>query len=268
MNRIDKKFIELKKNHGKKAFLAFVTAGDPDLKTTENIVIALARCGVDIMELGVPFSDPMADGPTIQKASERALKNKVSLEDILRLVKRLRKDTQLPLVLMSYYNPIFKYGTKRFVQDAVRVGVDGVIVPDLPPEEAGDLIDVSRKMDFATIFLLSPTSTKERIRLIARESTGFIYYVSLTGVTGAREKLPERELFSNINEIKRYTTKPVCAGFGISKPEQARRLCRVSDGVIVGSAIVRLIEENIGKKSLIDRVERFVKRMADAVHVE
>ena len=265
MNRIDKKFIELS-NHGKKAFVAFITAGDPDLRGTEELVLSLTRCGVDIVELGVPFSDPMADGPTIQKASERALKNKVSLKGILRLVKRLRTNTQIPLVLMSYYNPIFKYGTKKFVKDAVKVGVDGVIVPDLPPEEAKDLLNISRKSDFATIFLLSPTSTEERIRLIAKESTGFIYYVSLTGVTGAREDLPEEELFSMLREIKKYNTKPICGGFGISRPEQAKRLCSISDGVIVGSAIVKIIEENLDKEYLIGRVEKFVKGIAGAIH--
>ena len=265
MNRIDKKFIELNAN-GKKAFVAFITAGDPDLRVTEELVLSLTRCGVDIVELGVPFSDPMADGPTIQRASERALKNKVSLEGILRLVKRLRTNTQIPLALMSYYNPIFKYGINRFVKDAVKDGVDGVIVPDLPPEEAKDLLNISRKLDFATIFLLSPTSTEERIKLIAKESTGFIYYVSLTGVTGAREELPEEELFFMIREIKKYTAKPICVGFGISRSGQAKRLCRISDGVIVGSAIVRMIEGNLGKGYLVGRVEKFVKGIAGAIH--
>ncbi|MDP3787020.1 MAG: tryptophan synthase subunit alpha [Candidatus Omnitrophota bacterium] len=264
MNRIDKKFTELKKR-GKKALIVFITAGDFGLSTTKRLVLGLSKSDADIIELGVPFSDPIADGPTIQASSERALKRGTKLRDIIKLVRSLRVSTGIPIVLMTYYNPVLRYGLKKFVSDCERSGVDGVIVPDLPPEEAGELITTSKGKKFSTIFLLSPTSTKERIKLVSNKSKGFIYYVSLTGITGARAKLPD-EIISRVRIIKKYTKKPICVGFGVSTPEQVRQISKVADGVIVGSAMVKLIEKHAGRKDLLDAVGRYVKKLGEATH--
>jgi len=264
MNRIDKKFIELKKR-GKKALIVFITAGDFGLSTTKKLTIRLAESGADIIELGVPFSDPIADGPTIQASSERSLKRGTKLRDIIKLVRDLRALTRVPIVLMTYYNPVLRYGLKKFVSDCEKDGVDGVIVPDLPPEEADELTAASKGREFSTIFLLSPTSAKERIKLISSRSKGFIYYVSLTGITGARAKLPA-ELISRVRIIKKHTNKPVCVGFGVSTPGQVREICKAADGVIVGSAMVKLIERHSGRKDLLDAAGRYVKKLGEATH--
>jgi len=261
VNRIDNKFNELK-SRGRKAFIAYVTAGDPDLAVTKKIVLQLEASGVDILELGIPFSDPIADGPTIQAASYRALAGKATLKKIFAMVRGLRFTTDMPLVFMTYYNPVLRYGLKEFFASCRKCGVDGVIVPDLPCEEAADLIKFARLEKVATIFLSSPTSTPERIKDIARNSKGFIYYVSLTGVTGARRELPD-DIASKVREIRSVTDKPVAVGFGVSSPKQAAWIARVSDGVIVGSAIVEIIGE---KKSIVPRVYRFAKSIAKAVH--
>ena len=262
MSRIGEKFEELRLK-GEKAFIAFITAGDPDLETTGSLVMELEKRGVDIIELGVPFSDPLADGPTIQAASERALKNKVCLKDILGLVKNLRGRMESPLVLMTYYNPVYKYGLEKFAGDAARAGVDGVIIPDLPPEEGKELKAHAGKVGLDTIFLVAPTSTPERIKLVAENSTGFIYYVSLTGVTGARDKLTGT-IKPTLRKIRRFTKKPVAVGFGISKPYQVREVASFAEGVIVGSAIVRKIEENLGHRGLTRQVGSFVERLVRA----
>jgi len=263
MNRIDQKFKSLKKQK-KKAFIAFITAGDPSLKVTEELVLAFEESGVDIVELGVPFSDPLADGPTIQAASYRALKNKINIPRIFNLVKRIRKVSDIPICLMTYYNPVFYCGDARFVREAKSAGVDGVIIPDLPPEEAGALIKESKKKDFSTIFFLSPETKKERIKIIEKASTGFVYYVSIAGVTGARKALP-KTLKENLKKIKRVVKKPLCVGFGISTGSQAKEISEVSDGVIVGSAIIKQIIKNKGKKNLASSVARFVKGLAKNV---
>lgn len=259
-NRIEEKFKQLRKQ-GKKAFIAFVTAGDPSLTVTRKLVLSFENCGVDIVELGVPFSDPMADGPVIQAASQRALKKKTNLKKILKLVLEIRRESSIPIALMSYYNPIFHFGIKQFVLKAVKSGVDGVIIPDLPAEEAKDLIILARKNKLATIFFVSPASSNERIKLAAKVSTGFIYYVSLTGTTGQNLSLP-KGLLNNIRLVKKYTQKPVCVGFGISHSQQVKKLSRVCDGVIVGSAIVKQIEKSSGKHNLIENVSRFVFNLA------
>ena len=265
MNRIDKKFKELKKR-GKKAFIAYVTAGDPNLLTTKKVVLALEDAGVDIIELGIPFSDPLADGPVIQAASHRALQKRVTLKKIFALVHGLRKATDIPIAFMTYYNPILKHGVEKFVKSCKYNGVDGAIIPDLPFEEAGDLIRCARREKVATIFLAAPTSTRKRIKDIVKNSTGFIYYVSLTGVTGARRKLPP-EVVSNVWTIKSTTRKPVAVGFGISAPGQARSIARIADGVIVGSAIVKIIADNQkNNKALISKVSNFAKALARAIH--
>ncbi len=263
MNRIDKRFKELKKIK-KKAFIVYITAGDPDLNMTEKLSIEMERCGVDILELGVPFSDPIADGPTIQAASQRALSNHANLKSILSLVKRIRKNTDIPIALMTYYNPVYAYGIKNFVYDARVCGVDGVIIPDLPPEEAGDLITCSKKRNFKNIFFLSPTSSMERVRLVSAKSSGFIYYVSLTGVTGARSSLPA-EIVKNIRRIKRVTKKPVCVGFGVSNSSQVRNIAKIADGVIVGSAVIKCLERNKKKRDSHKRVGSLVRNLAKAI---
>jgi len=262
-NRIDAKFSVLRRNK-KKAFIVFITAGDPNLAVTEKLIYAFDRIGVDIIELGVPFSDPLADGPTIQAASERSLKHHVSLEKILQLVKKVRKRTDIPIVLMTYYNPVFHYGEESFIKKTSQCGVDGLIVPDLPPEEGETLIRLAKGSGLATIFFLSPTTTAQRIQSVVKKSTGFIYFVSLTGVTGARTQIP-KEIAVQVKKAKRYTSKPICVGFGISTPAQVKSVGRIADGVIIGSAIVNAIKKNRGKKTLVRNVSRFVSGLKGAV---
>jgi tryptophan synthase alpha chain len=259
MSRIDRTF-KILKNRGQVALIPFIVAGDPDLETTEALVLKMAERGADIIELGVPFSDPLADGPIIQAASQRALQNGVNLRDIFGLAERL-KGIDIPLVLMIYFNPILRYGLKEFAEGCQKSEVDGVVIPDLPPEEAGLWISEARRMDLDTIFLIAPTSPTERIRLVSRCSRGFIYYVSVTGVTGTRENLPE-EVGLAVKRIKEISQKPVAVGFGISTPEQAKTVSRFADGVIVGSAIVKIIGENLKSPDLIVRVGDFVSSLA------
>jgi len=244
VSRIETTFKRLKAQN-RKAFIPYIMAGDPSLEKTTDVVLMLERCGADIVELGVPFTDPLADGPTIQRAAERALKAGVTLRKVIGLVRELRLLTQIPIVLMTYYNPVFKYGEDRFVMDAVGSGVDGVIIPDLPYDEAEGIIRLSRKAGLSTIFLLAPTSTGERIRGAAKASRGFVYYVSITGITGARLLIDESTRES-IKAIRDVTNRPVAIGFGIATPEDARLVSEIGDGVIVGSAIVRKLNEAPG----------------------
>jgi tryptophan synthase alpha chain len=264
MNRIEAKFKELKKRK-KTALIPFITAGDPDLKTTKALVLEMERREADIIELGVPFSDPIADGPTIQEADIRSLKHRTSLSDVLNLAKDLRKKTEVPLVLMTYYNLLYNYGIERFVTQARKSGVDGVIAADLPIEEAGELKRYARRSNLDTIFLASPTSSPARLKLIVKETRGFIYYVSLTGVTGTREELAEG-LVSFLRRLKRLTKMPIAVGFGISKPEHIRKIRRYANGVVVGSAIVSVIEKNLKSKNLVKKVGNFVQRLAQACY--
>ena len=261
MSRIEAVFRKLKNKRG--AFIPFIVAGDPDLKTTEALVLKMAECGADIVELGVPFSDPLADGPTIQMASQWALKNGVNLKEIFRMAERL-KGISTPLVLMTYFNPVFQYGLKSFAEDCRRSGIDGVIIPDLSLDEAGPWVKEAKSFKLDTIFLLAPTSSPERIKLAGRYSRGFLYYVSITGVTGTRGKLPD-ELEAAIGQIRKYSQKPVAVGFGISTPEQIKEVSRIADGVIVGSAIVKIIEENVNHPDLARRVGSFVTSLAETL---
>jgi tryptophan synthase alpha chain len=228
---------------GRKAFVAFVTAGDPSLERTIEIALELEQGGVDVLELGVPFSDPLADGPVIQRSSERALRAGTTLLSVLRAVREIRKRSKLPLLLFSYYNPLLRYGLGRLVSDAVESGADGVLVTDLPPEEAGGWIETARRGSVDTVFLAAPTSPDDRLRRVAQASRGFVYAISRTGVTGERDALsPEaREL---VGRLRRLTDEPVALGFGISKPEQVHEAAAVADGVVVGSALVRFVEEH------------------------
>ncbi|MBI5809575.1 MAG: tryptophan synthase subunit alpha [Deltaproteobacteria bacterium] len=225
---------------GDKALITFITAGDPDIGATKRLVLLLERSGADIIELGIPFSDPMADGPTIQASSERAVKNGTTLSVVLNLVRDIRKKSGIPVVLFGYYNPIFSYGLKKFARDAKAAGVDGVLVVDLPPEEDGELKSELDREGVDLILLLTPTSDDRRMRLVASKANGFIYFVSVTGVTGARKNLPTH-IPGYIKEIRKYTRLPVAVGFGISTPHQAKEAAAYADAVVVGSALVNVI---------------------------
>ena len=245
--------------------MPYICAGDPSHEISRKLLLTLEAAGADLIELGVPFSDPIADGPTIQKASERALVDKISLREILDMVETLRQETQIPIALMTYYNPIFRMGDAEFCAAAHKAGVDGVIIPDLPPEEASTLLKVAPAHDLATIFLAAPTSSPERIRFIASVSTGFIYCVSVTGVTGARTSLSE-EIQPMIADLKKQTQKPICVGFGVSTSEQANTVARLADGVIVGSAIVNAIEGHLGDEAaILSSVKEFAEELAAGV---
>ncbi|TRZ96434.1 tryptophan synthase subunit alpha [bacterium] len=259
MNRIEKKFRDLKKEN-RKAFIVFITAGYPDLEVTRKLILEFSKEGVDIIELGIPFSDPLADGPIIQEASQVALKNNVHLRDILSLVKKIRRQVDTPIVFMTYYNPLFCFGEERFVRAAKDCGVDGVIIPDLPPEEGRSFLDLASKSCIDTILFISPTTTQARMKFISYLSRGFIYYVSLTGVTGPRQRLP-MDLKYNISIVKKLTNKPICVGFGVSSRKQVEQIYRIADGVIIGSAIVKKIRDNIGKSDLIEKTVNFVKSL-------
>ena len=262
IRRIAEKFVKLREKN-EKALIPFITAGDPDLKVTGELVLALEDAGADIIELGVPFSDPLADGPTIQASSQRALLAGVRLDKIFELVREIRKTTEVPIVLMSYYNPIYKYGTENFAAHAVSSGVDGVIISDLPPEEAAEWREHSQTYGLDTIFLAAPTSPRERIELVAQYTTGFIYCVSRTAVTGARDQLPEG-LEELVLRIKSLSDKPVVVGFGISNPQQVHQVGQWSDGVVVGSALVQIIEDNIAKGEFLEKAAKFINEMKKA----
>ena len=246
VSRIKKRFDELRKR-GEKAFIPYVMCGDPSLEKTGEMVLLLEEAGADAIELGVPFSDPLADGPVIQAAAARALAAGVSLRTAIDFVGKIRQKTALPLVLMTYYNPVFKYGVSSFAEDAARAGVDGVIVPDLPVEEAASLMESARRHALDTIFLAAPTSGDARLRKVARASRGFIYFVSITGITGARLALSASGLSASVSKLREFSGgRPVAIGFGVSTPEEAAMVAGLADGVIVGSAIVKRAAEDAG----------------------
>ncbi len=264
MSRIKNTFNRLKKK-GETALIPYVMAGDPDLATTKTLILEMEKAGCDIIELGAPFSDPLADGPTIQKAAIRSLKHHTSVADVLGLVADVRTSSKIPLILMTYYNLIFHYGEERFVRDAVASGLDGIILPDLPPEEAGLLMPLAKKAGLDTIFLLAPTSTGDRIKLVCKVSQGFVYYVSLTGVTGARAGV-QSSIEASLKKIKAATDKPVAVGFGISTPDQAAQIAHWgADGIIVGSALVKVIEEHSGTPELVPRAVNFARALKQGV---
>lgn len=239
MKRINAMFKKLAAR-GEKALIPYVTAGDPDLEITKNLVLEMSRQGADLIELGIPFSDPLADGPTIQAACQRALKQEVNLPKILDLVSTLRQETDIPLVLMGYYNPILCYGLERLAGDAASAGVDGFIIPDLPGEEAQDWHRAACDAGVAPIFLAAPTSGPERIRKIGALTRGFLYYVSVTGITGARTGLPD-DLKAALAQVRSLIKCPLAVGFGIATPAQVAELAPLVDGIVVGSAIVQKI---------------------------
>lgn len=245
----------------KKVFIAFITCGDPDLKTTAAAVLAAVENGADLIELGIPFSDPVAEGPVIQKANLRALKGDITVDKIFSFVEKIRNQVSVPLVFMTYANVVFSYGAKRFISTCKKIGIDGLILPDLPFEEKEEFLPFCRKYDVDLISLISPTS-KNRISMIAKEAQGFIYIVSSLGVTGIRNEI-KTDLLSIIETIRKNSNLPCAIGFGISTPDQAKKMADLSDGIIVGSAIVKLLEE-YGKKAP-KYIGEYVKSMKEAI---
>ncbi|SNZ08517.1 tryptophan synthase, alpha chain [Persephonella hydrogeniphila] len=245
----------------KKPLICYFMAGYPSMEKSYETAKALIDSGADILEVGVPFSDPVADGPTIQVAHEKAVKDGITPVNVFELTKKIKSEyPEIPLILMTYYNPIFIIGEQKFCQLAKENGADGFIVPDLPPEEAEEFKKTANSFGLATVFLLAPTSHQERITLVGRMSDGFIYYVSLTGITGARETLPWEELEKKVSQIKQITGKKVAVGFGVSKKEHTQKLSKISDGVIVGSAIVKL-----QGKGDIEGIRKLVKQLKEGM---
>jgi tryptophan synthase alpha chain len=259
MSRLDETFARLRAR-GERALLPYFMAGDPSLADTRRLMIEAARRGADVVELGVPFSDPLADGPVIQRAGTRALAGGATVARVLETVAGLRAEIDVPIVLLTYYNPVLAFGLKAFARTAVDAGVDGAIVADMPPEESDPLGTEATAAGLDLVYMVAPTSTVARVRLIARKSRGFIYVVSLTGVTGERQQLPA-DMATQIAAIRRETAMPVCVGFGISTPAQVATVGRVADGAAVGSAIVRLVESRAGSPTLVDDVGKFIAEL-------
>ncbi len=259
MGRIGERFEQLRER-GERALVPYLTAGDPDLAVTEALLLAMAESGADLIEIGVPFSDPIADGPTIQRSMERSLAGGTSLRRILELAKRVRAQIPLPLLLMGSANPFYAMGTDGFLDTAAEVGVDGIIVPDLPPEDGDTLYRAAEERGLDAVLLAAPTTTAERLAMLAERTRGFLYYVSLTGTTGARESLPP-ELEQGVRAARAACPVPVCVGFGVSTPAQAEAVGRFADGIVVGSAIVDRIEAASSPDEAVDAVARFVAEL-------
>ncbi|MFO0773640.1 MAG: tryptophan synthase subunit alpha [Nitrospiraceae bacterium] len=259
MSRLEVRFRSLAAKR-EQALITYIMAGDPSLSDTEALVLALEQAGADVIELGVPFSDPIADGPVIQQAADRALKSGTTLKKILAMTTGLRTKTQIPLVLMAYYNTIYAYGEAAFCRDAVVAGIDGLIVPDMPVEESGPLNALATPAGLDLIFLLAPTSTASRRTMVARASHGFVYYVSLTGITGA--KLTDMgDVEQNLNKIRKVSKVPVSVGFGVATPDDVKRLAKTADGVIVGSALVKRIAELPHNPTALTSIADFVRSL-------
>lgn len=263
MKRIEATFRALKAKK-EKALIVYLTAGDPNLAKTEELILGLDRAGVDIIEVGVPFSDPTADGPVIQAAAKRALDGGANLPDILHMIKRVRRTSQIPIVLFGYYNPLFIYGGEHFARKAAEAGVDGILVVDLPPEESAELRRYTDKAGIDYISLIAPTSGRKRIAAIAGKATGFLYYISITGVTGTATPQTEN-VKKDVGQIRRLTSLPVVVGFGISTPRQAAALAPHADGVVIGSAFVRMIAEAGAAGDLVPRICRYAADIKKAL---
>ena len=248
------------------ALVAYLTCGDPDLRTAREVALAAIDAGAEVIELGVPFSDPVADGPVIQRASERALKNGVSLDQVLKLAQDIRKESDAGLIVFSYLNPVMRMGLKRFVDDAANAGVDGALITDLPVEESDDYLRLMHKRNLATIFLAAPTSTDERLKRIAAASTGFVYAISRTGITGARKELAD-DTQKLVKRLRKFTDLPIAVGFGIASAEHFAAVGKFADAAVVGSAIVQTIEQNPGKEpqAVAEWIKRGVGRRSPAV---
>lgn len=259
MRRIQNAFTQLKQQ-GRKGFIPYITAGDPDLATTEQLLIELSHAGATVIELGVPFSDPMADGPVIQRASERALRNSFGLQQLLDMTARARKQIDTPIILFSYFNTLLQFGLQSLARAAADAGVDGVLVTDLIPEESGEFETELRAKDLDMIFLVAPTSTDERLRLVAQHASGFVYAVSRAGVTGTRETVSV-EAEKLVARMRSFTSLPIAVGFGISNVEQVRDVQRYADAVVVGSAIVAEMERLAGAPDLAKKIGDFARAL-------
>ena len=267
MSRLSPVFSQLKARN-ERALICYITAGDPSADLTVEIIKAIAEGGADAIEVGIPFSDPMADGPSIQASTQRALDKGMTTAKTLELIRVTRENCpNLPIVPMTYYNPVLCCGLEKFAQDAASAGVDAAIITDLTPEEANPWKETAAKNGIDTIFLLAPTSTNERIEIVSRISTGFIYCVSRTGVTGAKQDVPE-ELKNTVNSIKSHSSTPVCVGFGISTPEHVCKISQFADGVVVGSALVDLIHNNRDSADLLIKVRNFVASLKEATKLD
>lgn len=259
MSRITERFAR-SKGEGKQGFIPFITAGDPDLEITLGLIVELARAGATVIELGVPFSDPMADGPVIQRASERALVNNFGLAEIFAIAARAREQVDTPIVLFSYFNPLFQFGIERVAEEAKRAGIAGVLVTDLTPEESQEFGSALRANDLDLIFLVAPTSTDERLRMVAERASGFIYAVSRAGVTGVREST-SAAAETLVSRVRKFSSLPVAVGFGISSAAQVADVCRYADAAVVGSAIVAEIEKHQGSPDIVSRVGAFSRSL-------
>jgi tryptophan synthase alpha chain len=259
LGRIDEAFNRLARD-SKKGFIPFVTAGDPDLATTLELIVELDRAGATLIELGIPFSDPMADGPVIQRASERALQNDFGVDDVLDLVERAREKTSVPIILFTYFNPLLQFGLKRLASSAREVGVDGVLVTDLTPEEGEEFATECRANNLDMIFLVAPTSTDDRLKMVAGRASGFIYAISRAGVTGTRSSVSE-EAERLVERVRKFSKLPVAVGFGISSAQQVADVQRYADAVVVGSAIVAEIERNAGSQNVAQRIGDFARAL-------
>ncbi len=259
LSRIKEAFEKLKREN-KRGFVPFITAGDPDLPTTKKLLVELANAGATVIELGVPFSDPMADGPVIQRASERALKHDFGIEEILDVVRETQKEIEIPIVLFSYFNPLLRYGLKRLSREAKDAGVDGVLVTDMTPEEADEVSNTLKENGLDLIFLVAPTSTDERLKMIAEKASGFIYAVSRTGVTGTRDEMTN-DAETLVNRVRAFSNLPVAVGFGISTAEQVTDVQRYADVAVVGSAIVKEIEKLNGAEDTAERIGEFARKL-------
>lgn len=255
MTRIEKRFTQLK-SEGRKAFIPYLTAGDPSVQMTEQLILALEKAGADVIELGVPFSDPIGDGPVIQRATERGLQAGVTLKKVLDLGRNIRKKSEIPLLLFSYYNPLLNHGLGKLARDAADAGFDGVLAIDLTVEESGAFVRAMRGAGMDTVFLVAPTSSPERVTKIAAASTGFLYAVSRTGVTGEQQELAG-DLKQFLRALRGYTKSPIAVGFGISRPEHVQAVWQEADGVIVGSSIVKEVEQHAGRPDLVEKVAAF-----------
>jgi tryptophan synthase alpha chain len=249
------------KSENRKAFIAYITGGDPSPEITASLVLALERGGADLIELGVPFSDPIADGPVIQRASDRALRAGTNIPKLLDVVRTIRRSSQIPILLFSYLNPLLRYGFERLAADASAAGVDGVLMTDLCVEEAEEAVRRVKAQGLDTVFLAAPTSTEGRLRKVAEQSSGFVYLVSRTGITGEQSSLSQAAL-PLTQRMRQLTDLPIAVGFGISTPEQVREVARIADGVVVGSAIVKFIEAHAADPALPERLEAFVRILA------
>ncbi|MBP1710226.1 MAG: tryptophan synthase alpha chain [Deltaproteobacteria bacterium] len=259
MGRIGRKFESL---HAKneKALIVYLTAGDPSLAITKQLILGLEKSGADILEIGVPFSDPTADGPVIQAASQRALKTGTTLQGVLNLVADIRRMSEIPIVLFGYFNPIFAYGVEKFAKTAEKAGVDGVLVVDLPPEEAPELRIHTDAAGLDFISLVAPTTGGDRLKTILKDATGFLYYISITGVTGTAAP-KTADIAREIGKIRKLTKMPIAVGFGISNAEQAKEIGAIADGIVIGSAVVKLINENRNSDDLTEIVCKYIKNI-------